>query len=57
MVKDTDIQAYIDGELEGAQRKRVLNSIEQNSQIRDRYRQLVRQKELLQLWWKSAKTH
>lgn len=50
-VTDYDIQALIDGELEGDQKQHVLAHIENDKAARQRYEELSHQKRLLQEWW------
>lgn len=55
MNKDTDyqIQALVDGELSPDQAKRIRDKIRQQRPLQARYEALLRQKSLLQRWWKS----
>lgn len=53
VVSDQDIQALVDDELKHEDAKRVMRSINENKSARQRYEQLIEQKRLLKMWWKS----
>ena len=50
---DLEIQAFIDGELAENEAHTIKRLIEQNHHAMNRYKQLMKQKDLLQLWWNS----
>ena len=53
-INDEDIQALVDGELSAAQAESVMNAIESDSWLRERYEALRRQKMLLLSWWQET---
>ncbi|MCC7035703.1 MAG: hypothetical protein IT560_00175 [Alphaproteobacteria bacterium] len=50
-VTDYDIQALVDGQLEGDEEKRILRHIGKNSLHMRRYEELAAQKKQLLMWW------
>jgi len=50
-INDYDIQAYVDGELEKEDKKRIWRFIAANPSAMRRYKQLCEQKEALRNWW------
>lgn len=56
-VTDFDIQALVDNELNWEQEKRVRSCIEADPKAKARFELLRQQKNLLQEWWKSKKSH
>lgn len=55
LINDKDIQAYVDGELSGQDKKDVQNHINRYAFAKKRYEELLEQKAMLQAWW--ADTH
>ena len=51
---EADLQALVDGELDGNNRERVMNAIAGSIELQARYDYLVREKELLRLWWAES---
>ncbi len=51
---EADLQALVDGELDGNSRERVMNAIAGSIELQARYDYLVREKELLRLWWAES---
>lgn len=52
-VTDYDIQALIDNELNHEEAKEVFGHLEKNRSAYKRYKELMAQKNLLKLWWRS----
>ena len=52
-VDDFDIQALVDCQLGGDDKKRVWQEIEHNPRLYKRYNDLMTQKKLLFSWWKE----
>jgi anti-sigma factor RsiW len=50
-VTDWDIQAYLDNELTGSDQEAVLRALQHDAELRRRYNELRRQRELLKDWW------
>lgn len=57
MVTDFDIQALVDGELDDREKERVERYIESHSDAQKRYKTLLEQKHMLQIWWQNKKLH
>lgn len=53
LITDWDIQALLDNELDWERQKLALQAIETNPDLRRRYLQYKKQKELLKNWWKD----
>lgn len=53
MDMDYKIQALVDGELNREQEKQVMRRIRREQALKQRYEELLEQKELLQKWWKN----
>lgn len=51
-VTDHDIQALVDGELSAEQAARVQDYLLHHPRARHRYEALIKQKQLLQEWWR-----
>ena len=56
IVTDYDIQGLVDGELNPEEEQHVLSYLERNSDARQRYEELWKQKMLLQKWYSSKYT-
>lgn len=54
MITDYDIQAYVDGELNKDDEKRIRHFIERNPSAMRRYKQLCQQKRALKNWWSGT---
>lgn len=54
-IKNYDIQAFIDEQLEPEKIEEVLVHIQQNPKALQYYLMLLKQKELLNLWWRAYK--
>jgi len=54
-ITDYDIQALVDDELSHEEGKEVLSKLEQNRDARNRYNELMKQKNLLKSWWSKQK--
>lgn len=50
-INDEEIQALVDGELSAPQAERVMQAIESDAWLRERFDALRRQKMLLLSWW------
>jgi len=50
---DLDIQAYIDDELSTERRNQVWKAIRSDPLLMQRYKELEKQKELIQMYWKT----
>lgn len=50
-VSEFDIQAIIDGEVDGETRVRMLKKICQHPELRERFETLFFQKQMLKEWW------
>ena len=50
-IEELDLQALVDGGLNGCEETRLLGALETSAAARRRYEALTRQKKLLQLWW------
>jgi anti-sigma factor RsiW len=48
-----DLQAFIDGELDGGGERRMKKLIAENPEIKERYQELIRQRHLLKCWWST----
>ncbi|MGB4108032.1 MAG: hypothetical protein WBK55_09610 [Alphaproteobacteria bacterium] len=53
-ITDFDIQALVDNELSWEKQKAVRARIHADPDLRRRYNELCRQKQLLQEWWESG---
>ncbi len=53
IIKDIDIEAFIDKELNEKDEKEILIRLEQDAAKRKVYRNIFRQKLLLREWWKN----
>lgn len=56
IITDWDIQAYLDNELPWEDQKAVLKALERDLELRRRFSEFRRQKDLLQAWW-NEKEH
>ena len=60
-MKDTDlyfsIQALIDDELDEREAKRILFYVENDEKAYEMYKEILTQKNLLNIWWQNTKTH
>jgi anti-sigma factor RsiW len=54
-ITDSDIQALVDDELSPDQAARVREHLLHHPRARHRYDSLVKQKQLLQEWWRSRR--
>jgi len=54
-ITDRDIQALVDGELSPDQAARVHGYLLHHPLARQRYESLMKQKKLLQEWWRSRR--
>jgi anti-sigma factor RsiW len=54
-ISDRDIQALVDDELTADQAERVREYLLHHPRARHRYEALVKQKGLLQRWWRSRR--
>lgn len=54
-VSDRDIQALVDGELSSEHAARVQEHLLRDPRARHRYEALIKQKKLLQEWWRSRR--
>lgn len=54
-ITDSDIQALVDDELSPDQAARVRDHLLHHPRARHRYEALVKQKKLLQEWWRSRR--
>jgi anti-sigma factor RsiW len=52
-ITDWDIQALIDNELSAEEQRHVLQALQEDRALQDRYNRLKGQKALLQTWWKD----
>ncbi len=52
--KKEEVQAYVDGELDHNTAEQVKELIQTDPVTRSQFIKLVRQKQLLKLWWKNA---
>lgn len=50
-ITDWDIQAYLDNELNGADLESVTRALQHDLELRRRYNDLRRQRDLLKEWW------
>ncbi|HPF47008.1 MAG TPA: hypothetical protein PK690_09085 [Emcibacteraceae bacterium] len=50
---DQDIQALIDGELDEQELNRIRSQIKNDPESQKTYQKWLKQKDLLQLWWKD----
>ncbi len=51
VVSDLDVQALVDGELDGEEKSRVQNALRTNPMLKSRYDQLVMQRRLVFMAW------
>tara|TARA_R110000764_G_scaffold4085_1_gene16900 strand:+ start:13437 stop:13628 length:192 start_codon:yes stop_codon:yes gene_type:complete len=56
-ITDYEIQALVDNELEHERAKNILNSMDSNPHVYERYKQLMEQKRLLRLWGAHNQNH
>ena len=54
-VSDLDIQALVDNELDEENQARVIKYLSHNLKARQRYEQLLAQRQKLQEWWRSSR--
>ena len=47
------IEAFVDGELDDTERRKVIGKIHHNPELRSYYQKLMFQKRLLQQWWQT----
>lgn len=52
---DYDIQALVDNEISPKDAELVLKQLEKNHAAHERYKELIKQKNLLKLWWGNQK--
>lgn len=52
-IKDQDIQALVDNELDRDTEKLILLGVQNHLSSRVRFEELLKQKELLRLWWEK----
>ena len=50
-INEDDIQALLDNELSQDERNRVINLISYDQNASNRYKELIKQKNLLKLWY------
>lgn len=53
---DLDVQALVDHQLDWEEEKRVWSRVKEDPALLARYNELIAQKKLLQIWWKSEKS-
>lgn len=51
IISEFDIQAIIDGEVDGAARVHMMKKICQHPELRERFETLFFQKQILKEWW------
>jgi hypothetical protein len=51
LITDMDIQAYFDKELSKKDEERITKELEQSPSLRQRFKELQHQHELLKKWW------
>lgn len=51
---EMDLQALVDGELDGEERQRLMGAIACSIELQARYDYLVRERELLRQWWAES---
>ena len=51
MITDWDIQAYLDNELPTKEQDAITRALQHDADMRRRYNELQRQKDLLKKWW------
>lgn len=56
-INDLDIQALVDNELSWEEEKRVRIHLANDARAKARFEMLRRQRELLQAWWGTKKSH
>jgi anti-sigma factor RsiW len=52
-ITDLEIQALVDGELDQARQKQVMDALDRRPDLYKRYLQYKKQKSLLRAWWKD----
>lgn len=50
-----DLEALVDNELPPEKEKALMEFVARSPDLQKKYRQLVKQKELLKMWWASTK--